>query len=285
MSLINEISKVFNKHASEYERAAKVQLEIGTRLYERLPLLKINPLRILDLGCGTGCFSQSLNKMYPKAQIVGLDLAENMLKQAQKKMSWRKKWNLAAGDMHGLPFADDSFDLVFANQVIHWSNDIETLFAELFRVMKPNSCLMFSSLGLDTFREIKEAWSTIDNSTHVNIFFDMHNVGDLLNRCSFADPVMDAEHLYVRYQSFERLIHSLKAQGVKNISSERPRGLTGTKNWQQFKNNLAAIQSQSESFELTYEVIYGHAWIPSTKQSRAKPITKIPLSSIKYAKS
>ena len=81
MTLTNEISKAFNQHATEYELAAKVQQEIGVRLLERLHYVKMSPQRILDLGCGPGFFSRELALMYPKAQIVGLDVAKLMLMQ------------------------------------------------------------------------------------------------------------------------------------------------------------------------------------------------------------
>lgn len=130
MTLINEISKAFNQHAAEYELAAKVQQEIGLRLLERLQYLKINPQRILDLGCGPGFFSRELARLYPKAHIVGLDLAQSMLLEARKKHTWRRKWSLATADMQHLPFANGTFDLIFANQVIHWGDSLAQVFGE-----------------------------------------------------------------------------------------------------------------------------------------------------------
>ncbi|MDI1351851.1 MAG: methyltransferase domain-containing protein, partial [bacterium] len=178
MTSNNEISKVFNKQAAEYEQAAKVQKEIGDRLFERLHYLKITPQRILDLGCGPGVFTRELSILYPKAHIVGVDLAQAMLLQAKKKHTWRKKWSLVAGDMTHLPFATGSFDLIFANQVIHWGKSLPDVLRELNRVMNVNGCLMFTTLGPDTFQELKMAWNGINSYAHVNEFMDMHDVGD-----------------------------------------------------------------------------------------------------------
>ena len=131
MTFTNEISKAFNGQAAEYETVAKVQLEIGQRLFERLQYLKIQPQRILDLGCGPGSFSRELSLLYPKAHVIGLDLAHAMLLEAKKKQSWRRKWSLTTADMHCLPFASGVFDLVFSNQVIHWGQSISPIFREL----------------------------------------------------------------------------------------------------------------------------------------------------------
>lgn len=280
MVLTQEISKAFNQHAAEYELAAKIQQEIGLRLLERLQYLKMEPQRILDLGCGPGFFSRELALMYPKAQIVGLDLAQVMLKQARKKHSWRRKWPLIAADMQHLPFATGVFDLVFANQVIHWGNPLTKVFRELNRVMKANGCLMFTTLGPDTFKELKSAWSEINQYAHVNEFPDMHDVGDCLMSEHFLEPVMDMELISVHYETLPKLLKSLKSQGVKNINSARNQGLTGKASWKQFEHNYAALQTATGKYPLTYEVVYGHAWKGEQRKTAQGVETMIPVSQI-----
>lgn len=280
MALTHEISKAFNQHAADYELAAKVQQEIGERLLERLLYLKMVPQRILDLGCGTGYFSRELAKMYPQAQIVGLDVALNMLAQARKKHSWRRKWPLVAADMQQLPFADGAFDLVFANQVLHWSESLSTVFRELNRVMRAQGCLMFTTLGPDTFKELKEAWSTADTHAHVNEFPDMHDVGDCLMGEHFLEPVVDMELLSMHYGSLAQLVRSLKNQGVKNINAQRNHGLTGKASWKTFEQNYTALQTNNGKYPLTYEVVYGHAWKGEQRKMAQGTETLISISQI-----
>lgn len=284
MVLTNEISKAFNQHALEYEFAAKVQQEIGRRLLERLHYLKMVPQRILDLGCGPGFFSRELALMYPKAQIVGLDIAELMLLQAQKKHSWRRKWPLVVADMKQLPLMTGTFDLVFANQVIHWGGALTEVFRELNRVMKPNGCLMFTTLGPDTFKELKSAWSEVNDYAHVNEFPDMHDVGDCLMSEHFLEPVMDMELLSLHYETLPKLLKSLKAQGVKNIHTARNQGLTGKKSWERFVQNYECMQTVTGRYPLTYEVVYGHAWKGAQRKVGQRVETMIPVSQIIRAK-
>jgi malonyl-CoA O-methyltransferase len=280
MTLTYEIIKVFNQHAAEYELAAKAQQEIGKRLLERLYYLKISPQRILDVGCGPGFFSRELALMYPKAQIVGLDLAQLMLVEARKKYSWRRKWPLVVGDMNAMPFITGTFDLVFANQTIHWGGTLSQVFRELNRVMKPNGCLMFTTLGPDTFKELRAAWASVNDYAHVNEFPDMHDVGDCLMFECFLEPVMDMELLSVHYNSLNSLLKSLKAQGVKNINAERNQGLTGKKSWKKFEQNYLELRTESGKFSLTYEVIYGHAWKGERRRMVKGTETMIPVSQI-----
>lgn len=279
MTRINEISKAFAKQASSYEAAAKVQHEIGQRLFDRLHYLKISPQRILDLGCGPGHFSRELSLLYPKAQIVSLDLTPAMLMQAKKKQGWLRKWPLVAADMHKMPFVSGAFDLVFANQVIHWADSLPQVLRELNRVMNVNACLMFTTLGPDTFKEIRTAWSA-HPSAHVNEFADMHDVGDCLMAERFLEPVMDMEVLSVHYETLALLVRSLKAQGVINVNPERNKGLTSKASWRTFESQYAELQTPENKYPLSYEVVYGHAWKGEQRKTERGTETLIPITQI-----
>ncbi|WP_058492809.1 malonyl-ACP O-methyltransferase BioC [Legionella worsleiensis] len=285
MTVKNEISKAFSKHAEEYEAAAKVQQEIGERLFERLHYLKITPQRILDLGCGPGSFSKELSRLYPKAQIVGLDLVPDMLSLARKKQSWRRKWSLVAADMNSMPFLNGMFDLVFTNQVIHWAHPLAHVFREINRVMNVNGCLMFTTLGPDTFKELKKAWAGANRFAHVNEFSDMHDIGDSLMAEHFLDPVMDMELLTVQYETLPKLVSALRSQGVRNVNPERNQGLTGRKAWQQFTQNYAQLIAENGKYPLTYEVVYGHAWKGEQRRTDKGTESLFPVSQIRIHKS
>jgi malonyl-CoA O-methyltransferase len=281
MNVKTEICNSFNKHAFEYEQAAKIQYEIGERLFERLQYLKINPKYILDIGSGTGEYTERLKKLYPQALVIGLDIAFAMLLQNKMKQRWwRKSPALVNADMLSLPFSAGTFDLIFSNQVFHWSPSLNNLMSELNRVLKIEGCLMFSTLGPDTFLELRKAWATIDGYAHTNEFMDMHDIGDVLLAEYFLDPVMDMEKLTVHYKSFISLVNSLKAQGVRNINPTRNPGLTGKHRWQKFEKAMNTFQTVDGQFPLSYEVVYGHAWKGNRQKTAHGSETLIPISQI-----
>lgn len=280
MLIFNEIAKSFNAKAIEYERAARAQQLIGERLFERLDYLKITPKFILDLGCGPGKFTYALKKRYPNAHVVGFDLAEAMLVQAKLKQRLWTKWSLVSGNMLSMPFTDNVFDLVFANQVLHWADSNTALFAELNRVMAVNACLQFTTLGPDTFIELKRAWEGVDPFSHTNEFRDMHLVGDDLLAAHFIDPVIDMENLALHYETISQLVRSLKTQGVRNINPKRRQSLMGKNRWAAFEQAFEKERLANGKYPLNYEVIYGHAW-KGTRQKTAQGIeTIIPVSQL-----
>lgn len=281
MPLTQEICNAFNACATRYEKASKVQHIVGERLLSRLTYMRLQPRYILDLGTGCGTVAHALRKTFPKAQIMGLDIAPNMLKQAKAKQTWRYKWGLVQADMLKLPFADGMFDLIVSNQVVHWSSSLPILFQELYRVMRKQGCLLFSTMGPDTLRELRQAWQHVDSHAHVNAFPDMHDVGDMLLHSQYQDPVMDMEMLTVHYPDLASLLYSLKAQGVRNINQKRNAGLTGKALWRNFEHKMKTFCTEHGKFPLTYEVLYGQAWKGERCQSKGGTEVTIPVSQLR----
>ena len=252
----------FEQAAQSYDAAAVLQQEVAQRLLERLDLMKLEPARVLDLGCGTGYCIPELMSRYKRADIVALDIARPMLEQARRRGRWLHRPRCVCGDAERLPFEDESFDLVFSNLMLQWCVDLDAAFAELQRVLRPGGLLLFTSFGPDTLKELRDSWAQVDGDTHVNAFLDMHDVGDALVKTRFADPVMDVERITVTYPDVWKLMRELKQIGAHNVTAGRPRGLTGKSNMQQLVNAYERYR-QAEVLPASYEIVNGHAWATS----------------------
>jgi phosphatidylethanolamine/phosphatidyl-N-methylethanolamine N-methyltransferase len=99
--------------------------------------------RILEVGVGTG-LSLSL---YPEnVNVVGIDLSQEMLARAQKKVELEKLTNvesLLAMDAQAMTFEDNSFDKVVAMYVATVVPDVTQLVKEIRRVCKPGGTIIF----------------------------------------------------------------------------------------------------------------------------------------------
>ncbi|TCK17071.1 malonyl-CoA O-methyltransferase [Thiogranum longum] len=265
----------FGLAADSYDEAAVLQREVGSRLLERLDVMKIQPQDILDLGSGTGQCIDGLNNRYRKARVVALDIAPPMLKRARQRGRWLRRPQCVCADAERLPFGDNSFDMVFSNLMLQWCIDLDAVFSELRRVLRPGGLLLFSSFGPDTLRELRESWREVDRYAHVNTFLDMHDVGDALVRTRFADPVMDVERLTMTYPDVWKLMRELKQVGAHNVTGGRPRGLTG-------KHHLQQLIEAYEKFRCdgvlpaSYEVVNGHAWVSGNEISVSLETGNLP---------
>lgn len=254
----------FEQAAVGYDQAAALQQEVAARLLARLDLMTIKPQRILDLGCGTGQCIQGLMSHYKGAEVVGLDIALPMLKRARKRGRWLRRPRCVCADAERLPFADASFDLVLSNLMLQWCTDLESLFADLQRILRPGGLLMFTSFGPDTLSELRNSWAQVDDRSHVNVFMDMHDVGDALVKTRFADPVMDVERITLTYPDVWQLMRELKQIGAHNVTAGRRRGLTGKAHVQQLVNAYENYRRDGV-LPASYEVVNGHAWSTSAE--------------------
>ncbi len=171
---------------------------------------------------------------------------------------------LAGGDAVRLPFAGGSFSLLWSNLMLHWVNDPEPVLKELHRTLEVGGLLMFSTFGPDTLKELRAAFG--DGYAHTQRFIDMHDWGDLLVHCGFADPVMDMEILTLTYPDFDALAAELKAAGDTVAMTARRHGLMTPRLWRQAAAAFAA-KARDGRVPVTLEVVYGHAWKTAPKKT------------------
>jgi malonyl-CoA O-methyltransferase len=278
----HEVRRAFGRAARDYDAAAELQRQVRRELLERLDLVQIEPAAILDLGTGTGHAALALKRRYPRSQVVALDLAESMLREAGRRQTLLRRFRRVCSDAAALPFRSASFDIVFSNLMLQWCNDPDRVFAECRRVLAPGGLLTFATFGPDTLVELRRAWAAADARVHVSRFLDMHDLGDALVRAGLAEPVMDVERHTLTYGEVRELMRGLKAIGAHNASAGRPRGLTG-------KGALARMTAAYEGFRrdgrlpATYEVVFGHAWRPVNEPRHHRSAAgeaRIPVSEI-----
>ncbi|MDD6794050.1 MAG: methyltransferase domain-containing protein [Clostridiaceae bacterium] len=155
----------FNKTAERYDESYDGQFVkcMYNEIIERVS--KLNAKSILDLGCGNGNILKILEEK-ANAKLFGLDLSENMIKEARKKLDINTE--LTVGDAEKLPYKDAQFDVVICNASFHHYIKPDVVVKEIKRVLKKNGVLI---LG-DPTAQIKLLLKII------NFFLHHTNSGD-----------------------------------------------------------------------------------------------------------
>ena len=268
-----QVRRNFARAAAGYDAVAVLQREIASRMLERLDYVKIDPERVLDLGCGTGFSLAALAERYPKAQVLGADFSEAMLRVGRGERS-RLRWTLPflrsrksaliTADAVALPFAASSQGMLWSNLMLHWLADPLPAFREMHRVLNVGGLLMFSCFGPDTLKELRASFA--DDFTHTQRFADMHDYGDMLLECGFADPVMDVEIITMTWPAMDDLLRELRQGGGSCAMFDRRRSLMGRNSWQAMRANYEHLR-QDGRLPATFEVVYGHAWQTPAKKT------------------
>jgi malonyl-CoA O-methyltransferase len=248
-------------------------------MIERLAIIRLSAQTILDAGCGTGYASRLLRRRFARAFVVELDHSISMLRQRANRR--RKYWpwsgshrSQVCADFQHIPLASSSVDLVWSNLALHWAEDIPTTFAEAYGLLRPGGLLMFSMFGPDTLKELKG--TSADIGFRVNPFIDMHDIGDVLVRGGYADPVMDMEYLTLTYASVAALLYDLKAQGSSCTRELSRKGLRARYVYTNLVAHYEQFRSDDGRVPATFEIVYGHAWKPAPRVTPAgKPVIDI----------
>jgi len=130
------VRSLFDNLSPSYDRLNRLfslGMDVGWRRQLVTAVARQNPVKVLDLACGSGDVTAMLQKALPKAQVVGLDFSRPLLIQARG----RGLAELAEGDALKLPFADSSFDAVTIAFGLRNFSDRAAGLHEIARVLKP----------------------------------------------------------------------------------------------------------------------------------------------------
>lgn len=148
-------SKIYSQFSIVYDRI--FTNVFSKRINRVISSMDLEPgSRVLEVGVGTGL---SLTAYPPHCEVLGVDLAEDMLSRAQRKID-RKGFDhveLAVGDAQALDFPDESFDYVTSFHVVSVVPDARAMMREMTRVCRPGGRLVI----INHFRSPRKLVSSV----------------------------------------------------------------------------------------------------------------------------
>ncbi|MCD7100345.1 malonyl-ACP O-methyltransferase BioC [Stenotrophomonas sp. MMGLT7] len=278
------IRRAFSRAAPGYAAAAVLQQEVRKRLLESLDYLDDRvPQVLLDVGSGPGHASAMLKKRWPKAQVIALDLALPMLREARKQAGWWKPFARVCADARALPLAEHSVDVIFSNLCLQWVEDLPAVLAGFRRVLRPGGLLLCSTFGPDTLIELREAFAQADDVPHVSRFAPIAQFGDALMLAGFRDPVLDRDLFTLTYPDLTALMRELRAIGATNALANRRHTLTGRGRFAAASAAYEPLRRPDGTLPSSWEVIYAQAWAPAPGapiREQGQEIASMPVSAI-----
>ncbi|MFC7408594.1 biotin synthase [Hydrogenophaga atypica] len=243
--------------------------EVGRRMAERLPWIKLQPHSWLNWAplVGGEQSHAALLKTYPEARacLDGPGAAEALARWAPAR-----GWNpFRRGPKLQQAQPGDTVDMVWANMSLHAESEPAARLADWFARLNIDGFLMFTCLGPDSLRELRAVHQRRGWPEPSLPFVDMHDWGDRLVGAGFAEPVMDMERIVLTYSDGAALIDELRGLG-RNQHPQRFGSLRSRAWGQRYREALAQELPRSEDgrLQLTFEVVYGHAFKP---RPRVKP--------------
>lgn len=226
---------------------------------ERLDVIKLRPDRVLDTSAWLGASAEALKAAYPQAQQLWLHADPAVAQRSQSALA-RPWWALGRGaPARWVGDGPVTAPLVWSNLELHARADLPTLLAEWAARTEVGGFVMFSCYGPDSFVELRPLFKAAGWGRPAPAWWDMHDIGDLLSRAGYADPVMDQERLRLTWSSADRLLADLRALGG-NLAPDRFAGLR-TPRWQRaLVAQLESLRGPDGLITLSLELVFGHAF-------------------------
>jgi malonyl-CoA O-methyltransferase len=250
--------------------------EVASRMQERLDFIKLQPkcwVHWAPLRGGV-LAQRNLQNRLPKAQtwLASEQWGEaRTVRELVREPWWQAKWWFGPRTQIGLPPTGQA-QMLWANMVLHTCAQPLDLLKTWHSTLAVDGFLMFSCLGPDSLRELREAYVRQGWPAPAHEFTDMHDWGDMLVEAGFAEPVMDMERITLTYETPARMLSELRNWG-RNLHIQRFSGLRGRRWREQLDQVLLTLARPEEDgrLSLTFEIVYGHAVKP---QPRAKLSTQ-----------
>jgi len=246
------VANSFSKAASRYDQFAQLQRDIGNKLFASLEMR--HPGNCLDLGCGTGYFSEKLLNKVKINSVICFDLSVGMLNFLQDNRNLAV--NCVQGDMDLLPFAENQFSSIFSNLAVQWSSDLYSMLIQLKRILKSGGELNFSTLLAGSLKELSDAWLTVDHYPHTNTFLTLTNIQEMLESIGFSEVSIKTETITLYYKNVLEVMRDLKGIGANQVHGHMQHKLQGRSLISKLEQGYPSCKINSGLLPLSYQVCY-----------------------------
>lgn len=275
--------------------------EVARRMADRLGVIRRTPMQVLDWGARAGQSRSVLQAAYPEARWTAVEdelfepvaalgtlseqgaSAPSLATRLARALGLRPAQGPASQGSARILKAEEvpagCAQLLWSNMALHRQADPRQTLGRWLQALEVDGFLMFSTFGPDTLRELRTVWAGQGWGPAHQPYTDMHDWGDALVACGFADPVMDQETIRLSWPDVPSCLAELRSLG-RNAHPQRHPGLR-TPRWRgRLQEALQGLAGPDGRLSLSFEIIYGHAFRPAPRVPLA-PTAAVPLEEMR----
>ncbi len=240
----NIIKLNFSKYAKCYDEYANIQKHCALKLISKIKRNGIN--KILDIGCGTGIFTELLREKFQNAEISAFDISQEMIEIAKKKLKG-KQIKFFVSDAEKIPFKNnEKFNLISSNASFQWFKNLEGVLSKYKEMLESDGIIFFSVFGPKTFFRLNESLK--------ELFGEEMEISsaNFIEKDVFNKILIEEEMIEENYNSLFELLKKIKYTGVRgNGIKSRNLWTAGT-----IKKLEKIYIRRFNKLKVTYQVFY-----------------------------
>lgn len=211
-----KVRRAFSDAAFNYEVLSNLHKEIGRELIRKV--MDKPCARILDVGTGTGYLANKAKFYFPEAMVVGLDLADGMVLEANKL---KEGIQIVQADACALPFQKGSFDLVVSNLAYQWVVDLDRAFVLAHDALSDQGSFCATIFGRQTLNELFNTVEEIALSKKsLSRLPDMEQLRAAIIKAGFKNITVDHELIKVQFTDVVDLLRWIKGIGANILNDD-----------------------------------------------------------------
>ena len=179
------VRRKYNLIAGLYDRIwpGYIRKTIGAAME---PLYLKGQETLLDIGCGTGELEKALVQKWPSLKIVGVDISDDMLRRAQKKLDSFPSLVFKQGDFLETPLEEKGFDAAFSISNFHYFANPEAVLQKTASLLKPGSLFILVDWNRDSFQGKLYNWYMDKADPSFVKAYTLKEMKSLLEKSGFA---------------------------------------------------------------------------------------------------
>ncbi|WP_336774457.1 malonyl-ACP O-methyltransferase BioC [Paenibacillus sp. MMO-58] len=264
------VQRQFNRSAEgSYDIHAEVQrtmaAELAESIIKRNSRGKETEPKMLEIGCGTGQFTELLLNQWPHVSITALDLAPAMINTAEQRFKSRQSANIrflqADVEIWVVEAPSDSYDLIVSNACFQWLSHPRQTISHLKRLLRKGGSLVFTTFGPNTFHELHQAFDEVYHANgmepqrHGLSVLSPNQWEEMLMEAGFSTIYCQQETQKETYASPRDFLQTIKLMGASSSEAIQFDGLSPRKLFNEMYKVYEEKFSMKDGIVATYELL------------------------------
>jgi len=172
------VDRSFSNAVHYYHEHSTIQKEAADRLANALDpwLYSVPEGELLEIGCGTGFFTEHLIRMFPKREITITDLSQEMVDFCKNRFEDHELLSFKALNAEEEEFEEEKYGLIVGNYVAQWFSNPAVTLEKLSNSLKPGGLMLLAFPGDDSYPEWKKYCLDLGIPYTANTFPDIEQL-------------------------------------------------------------------------------------------------------------